>query len=277
MLNRLKKFLLRWVIPSGIHGLYVRAKTSRKSGAWGPLSAPGFQVHLESASQATLFHLRTAVRGEILWVSTDKLRSWTAEAFTPEQHPCVRYFLEGKASLEAFYKLYHPKNSLERVFIFGCREDAGAIPEIRPSGLSELTGFHRLFPWSSREVKSHWVGGGVGMEVTSLEWARKSLVKNGIWFGQYESNPSYWLFVNDETEEEEDFRVLLLDGNHRAAFLAHQQWPLIPMAQSDRAEVRISDLESWPGVMDGSFTKEEARVLFTAFFRPVQEELLPGW
>jgi hypothetical protein len=42
-------------------------------------------------------------------------------------------------------------------------------------------------------------------------------------------------------------------------------------------EVRLSELDSAPGVLDGSYTKEEARLVFMAYFRDPHEVLLPDW
>ncbi len=48
------------------------------------------------------------------------------------------------------------------------------------------------------------------------------------------------------------------------------------MATGDR-EIRLSDLEHWPGVLEGSFTAEEARSVFMAFFRSPDDSLASGW
>jgi len=269
--------LIKWVIPTGIFSLYLRARFRGKKGMWGPLDGPGTQVRLNSANQATLFQLRKAVRGEIVWISVDKVRTDMAKALTPQQHPYVRFFAEGKACLEEFFKLNHPRNSLESVFVFGSREDVGAIPEKsrRDARGNQL---YRKLPWSSETLaESQWIGGSVGWEIEQLERIKRSVTKKGLWIEQNALEPGFWLFVNDETGGLEDFRVVLWGGNHRVAVLAYLQWPLIPMSPSGRTEVRLSDLETWPGVIDGSFTKEEARICFMAFFRSPDEGLLPGW
>lgn len=279
MVYRIKLFLLRWIIPSGIHQLYVRLTAERNGGSWGPLGQPAVQVSYKSASKSNLLQIRTAIRGDILWIPKDKLRTIMAKALTLEQHPYLRYYSEGRNSIERFFRLNHPNDSFEHVFIFGGRRGVGVKPEIVrseyfESGDPEI----RLFPWSNeRLTRSQWVNGSASMEMAQLETVRKSIMKNGMWIGKYELNPRFWLLVNDETEESEDYRAIILGGNHRVAFLVHQKWCLLPMVSSERAEVRLSDSRSWPGVIDGSFSREEARAVFLSFFRSPEESLLPGW
>ena len=79
-------------------------------------------------------------------------------------------------------------------------------------------------------------------------------------------------------KDNDDFRIVLLNGNHRTAVLAHLDWELIPVhPQAGYHPVRLSDLAQWPGVMDGQFTQKAAGKVFEALFRPRHQQLLPGW
>ncbi len=287
MSRRVKDFLRSWVIPPKVNDSYVAVKrigTGRSPQIFfrGPLGEPGRRVNPESAVPATLYDLRVAVSGDISWVPVEKIRAETAVALNLEQHHYVRYFRDGRDSLESFYNLHQPKNLTEFFSSDGLRDDVGRLPTNVVGG--EL---FRITPWS----KVSWdfsVGGQlVGpadnidllQRVDRLDRVKASVEKHGMWMALASPEPNVsQLLINDESEEPDDFRVVLGEGNHRSAFLAYAGWSLIPMSHHPlRQEVRLSDLGNWPGVLDGSFNNEEARAFFFAFFRDPHDVLFPDW
>lgn len=92
-------------------------------------------------------------------------------------------------------------------------------------------------------------------------------------------SPSYFVLINDCGPDTE-YRVVLVQGAHRTAALAFLGWGLVPMTPEfaySAPEVCLSDMDRWPGVVDGAFSRESAELIFSAFFREEDEVLSPGW
>lgn len=283
---KIKRFIVGWVLPPNLFLTYLRVKEVFFGGAlWGPLDQAGELVEPDEANLASLKDLQSALPGDILWVPVEKVRTGSALALTAAQHPYIRYFREGKRSLERFYSLSQPKNSLEHCFEIATREDIGKVPDTWRVKKGEGQVF-RIYPWSQSftetSFQSSWAGPAnksrVGSEVSSLNKVKRSIDRHGMWMGTQKAEPSCWLLINDESEHLQDFRAVIHGGNHRVAYLAHREWPMIPMSLSaNHCEVRLSDLNRWPGVRDKSFSDKEARMMFLAFFRDPDRLLLHGW
>ncbi len=246
---------------------------------WGPLGVPSRRVEPGDALPATMKDLQTAVSGEILWVRPEKIRNAVAQGLTIQQHPYVRYYEDGSASLEAYYAQHQPKDSIGLVFAQGPRDEVGQV-----RGNLDDDYRVRLAPWFPEAIfpgASQWEGPLDGdkmfVEVRQLEKVKVSVEKHGMWIALKDPEPSYYLLVNDESLDEEDYRVIIDGGSHRVAFLAHSGWPLLPVSPAKHLEVSLSGLDQWPGVLDGSFTRDEARNFFMAFFPDPHENLLPNW
>lgn len=247
----------------------------------GPLGVPGRRVNPDFGFPTKLDNLRRARPGDTCWVAVEKIRCDYGAALTAEQHHFVRYFRDGKDSIAKFYDVHQPKNSMEFVFLgVGVwRDDVGHLPTTAEGGFWSN-------PWYSRRVLpgiSQWLGPAddeaLRMQVDRLDRVKASVEKHGMWMAHKSPEPTLsCLLIDDESGGPDDFRVLVGHGNHRLAFLGYAGWPEIPMSPLGlRNEVRLSDLENWPGVLDGSFTNEEARSFFLAFFRDPQDVLLPDW
>ena len=107
---------------------------------------------------------------------------------------------------------------------------------------------------------------------------RKSIERKGYIVRQ-EELPWFSLLLRDRDGEISDYRVLVMHGNHRVAVLAHLGWELIPMAPIPTMlpnEIRLSEINSWPGVLDGSYSINQATAVFLAFFRDAEEQIVPG-
>jgi hypothetical protein len=115
-------------------------------------------------------------------------------------------------------------------------------------------------------------------EADRLNRVLDSVRKVGYWLQQSDV-PTFQLLVDDSDRDRIDYSLLVISGNHRAAVLAFLGWDTIPMRVSPEQprEVRMSDLEYWPGVVDGGYSKEATVAYFRAFFRDPHEVLLPSW
>jgi hypothetical protein len=287
MSGRVKSFLRDWVIPPKFYVSFVAAKqvfsVRNPQFFYAPLGVPGRRMDPESAIPASLYDLRTAVPGDICWVPVEKIRTETAIALTAEQHPFVRYFRDGRDSLNRFYNLHRPNNSGELLFLGVWRDDVGRLATTVTGGEQfRLTPWSRGY-WDLSYKQNQWFGPAnhqkLSREASQLDRAKLSLEKHGLWMAYESPEPNFFeLLINDLSGGPDDFRVTQGEGKHRASFLAYSGWPMIPMSpQHPSQEVRLSDVENWPGVLDGRFTKEEARAFFLAFFRDPHGILLPDW
>jgi len=115
-------------------------------------------------------------------------------------------------------------------------------------------------------------------EAQRLDKILKSVQKRGYILNHAEL-PWFSVLLNDSENGIPDYRVLVQHGNHRVAVLAHLGWELIPMAPLPTMlvnEIRLSDIGNWPGVLEGTFSIDEAKARFMAFFRDVEEGIIPG-
>lgn len=231
---------------------------------------------------ASIQDLRTAVSADWLWVPLKKIRSHRAQIFSAEQHPYVRYFRDGLGGMEKFFTLDTPVTPRGYLFMTEARQ----VLVNRSIDLSSA----RVWPWASLTVtlpepptfpywragpktKSHMLAQAERLDGILRSVRRKGyIVKHG-------DIPWYSLLLKDHREKILDYRVLVQHGNHRVATLAHLGWELIPMAPLPTMlinEVRLSEIERWPGVLDGTFSISEAEARFMAFFRDIEEDILPG-
>jgi hypothetical protein len=270
------------MIPPKFFVLYLRAKNGSKTqSATGRPELTADRLNPDLARAASLYDLRVAKEGEIVWVQVSDIRNRTSVALSQEQNHFVRYFRDGRQSLERFYELHQPRSALDHVFLKSDRLD-GTQPS-QPI---------RVFPWSNiiHELtstgfpKSQWFGpvndDFLNHEVTRLDRVFHSVTELG--FRAIEGDlPTYTLMINDEGNGEPQYRVIGEgQGTHRTAFLSYLGWPLIPLTPDPSvgpAEVRLASLGNWPGVLDGEFSVEEAREIFLAFFREPHDILLSDW
>jgi len=100
-------------------------------------------------------------------------------------------------------------------------------------------------------------------------------IRNRGFFPGIDGLPTFFLLLRDEGAAEVDFRVVITHGNHRLVALSALGWESVPMTPGPTilsGEIRLSDIEQWPGVVSGELSTDEARRLFLAFFRNPNEE-----
>ena len=235
-----------------------------------------------SSAGASLHQLRTATSNDWLWVPLEKIRSFRAQVFSADQHPYSRYLRDGIVGMEEVFKLDRPVTPDEYLFI---GDECSVKADVHLGSTS-----NRVWPWANLSVmlpeapsfpfwragpktKSHMLD-----EAQRLDKILKSVQKRGYILNHAEL-PWFSVLLNDSENGISDYRVLVQHGNHRVAVLAHLGWELIPMAPLPTMlvnEIRLSDIGNWPGVLEGTFSIDEAKARFMAFFRDVEEGIIPG-
>lgn len=224
--------------------------------------------------EASLESLRHAMTHDVVWVSLSKVRSKYALGITKEQNILVRYLTYGFVDLSRFYALHQP-STLSQLFF---------LPEgtLVDAPISAKT---RIWPWAPRPLRDSRVGPGPVKKSLAVKTSRRinktlrSVEKRG-YFVTKTDNPSYFLLTDDVLSGDNDYRVVLKRGNHRIAILSYLGWKRVPLSPIDYLtcpEVCLSDIDRWPGVVDGTFSRDSAERLFLAFFRDEHKPLLPGW
>lgn len=263
--------------------LGVQATKELGSGAKGKNGArEGQRVDTDKAVAATLDELLVATHNQLLWLPIERVRMRIGIGFSRPQNPFVRYLFDGAESLQRYYELHQPRNPLEAAFL---RRESYGSKVVNQSPKS------RNMPWSSVAVNDFPpVGFGnqffgpahperVAVEAKRLNTLLRSITQDGYWVSKA-SRTDYVVLVDDSTPRTRDYRVIVQEGNHRIAVLAYLGWSLIPLTPKHSYSgiaVYLSDLNRWPGVLDGTFTNPEARDMFLAFFRDTASKFLPGW
>lgn len=275
-------FVADWIFPPKARAIvqHVKKKIRRRCNK-SPFLTGGFQLYEEQGQNpASLHELRTARPGDVLWVPLENIRSVLAGAYSWEQNHYVRYLRDGAVSLQRFYDFHQPRNPMEMLFL-----ETGDADDAVSTSTEKLWDppWQRLRVFSSAQVLDNQWFGPVSSkrfdeEIRRTNEVLQSITESGLWFKNWD-NISYWLLVLDSDEGEPQYRVILADGNHRVAVLVHLGWRMIPMEplMDFVGEVRLSDIEEWPGVLDGTYSIHSAEKYFRAFFREPHEVFLPGW
>ena len=167
---------------------------------------------------------------------------------------------------KSFNKCHKPESAVGAVFIS------------RDTNSGRTPGLVRHLPWDNvdwivpagPDNPNQWIGPVsktfLRAQIRRLSEILTSITRYGFWMS-YPDHPECVLLIDDASAGPDDYRVILLSGNHRTALLAYLGWSLIPMRPILHArETRLSSLNHWPGVVDGSFTKQTAEAIFKVFF-----------
>lgn len=132
----------------------------------------------------------------------------------------------------------------------GWRDDPADVPDI-------ITFFSARGILRSRIVE----------EFRWLEQCLDSIRKNGYQPGRFSGDPKTRRLVAADGQ----VRHVVHDGNHRLAVLAALGVRRLPVRYVPLMTVHEPDLPGWPGVVAKSFTTDDARRIFRAYFaeRPV--------
>ena len=274
IVRQIRAFIARWLLPPGVTEVLLQ-----KIRVFRP------NVKSKKSCRELDFHtfLKYGTRDEVASFPVKDLRYQGGRSFSINQHHFVRFFKDGELTLSRFYDLHQPKNVAEEHFIYNM---AGTTTTYLPP-----IGF---LPWILSEQKflgekslteshGHQAYGPVSRKKVLLEAKRlrtilESINKHGYvpeLFGGY---PVGTLLVND-IKTPATQRFLLAGGQHRVAALSYLGYTELLVtfeAQSPRV-IRISEIEIWPGVTSGIFSKELAVTIFNSYFRDDNIELLAGW
>lgn len=217
---------------------------------------------------------------KVIWVPIQKIVSSKGQAFSSEQHHFVRYLKSGLDEFETFYRIHQPKTALQAHFIYE------TFPDQPPTKGLDVPWHHADLTKTVTPVRFPEQFGPVSalelsVEALRLDNLQRSFLRSGFLKELESSLRGKTITSRLLLHTNGDFRVMILQGNHRTAVLAHLGWEQIPTqlvgSVWNLPPVRLGDLEQWPGVVDGRFTRETARAIFEAFFRPRHETLLPEW
>jgi hypothetical protein len=154
--------------------------------------------------------IRFAKVTDIVWVPLEKVRANRALAFTVEQHPFLRYFQGDCDSLESFAAHSQPKDAMEWAFLESSRRRVGV--------LADPLGRGRPYPWgedSPLDTKHFFFPVFADRDAKALCRVKASVDKWGFRLLRQNPEPIYLFLYNDEADV--DYRVLVLEGNHRVS------------------------------------------------------------
>lgn len=270
LLKRPQRWFLRWFGGPNLLAAISSIRSFRNGsvGNEGPTRVR-YSPHSE-VPPSSLDDLQGATTEDWLWVPLAQIRSLRGQIFSREQHPYVRYFHYGFEGLREYFDFDEPKNISSFFFI----EDQ---IDLEPKSPLQTSG---IWPWSNIAVRfaapdpSIWRAGpksddDLAAEARRLDRILASVERNGFMIKQGEL-PQYFLLLRDSAGEIVDFRAIVAKGKHRVAALAYLGWELIPMEPTRaymQIEVRLSEIARWPGVVNGTFSIEEATAIFLSFFQ----------
>lgn len=99
-------------------------------------------------------------------------------------------------------------------------------------------------------------------EFQRLSFISGSIASNGYKVSDFRSYPTGNLMLTKNNE----WAVLIDDGNHRVSALGVYHYAKTPIVLNPSKTIRWSDAESWPAVQQGAMTAKEARQVFDRIF-----------
>lgn len=116
------------------------------------------------------------------------------------------------------------------------------------------------------DIITHFSDSGIPMPMILKEYgwlhsAYQSIISNGY-------NPEVWGYPKARLffKENGEAAYLMLDGNHRLSVLSTLGFSSLLLDHYPSDAVRNIDIDSWQGVRNGFFTKEDAVNIFEAYF-----------
>ncbi len=273
-MGQFRNFVGHWLVPPGLTEILQQIicifRPDKKS--------------KKSRSEINFYtYLKYGTSDEIAAFPVKDLRYQGGTSFSINQHHFVRFFEGGKLELERFYDRHQPKNVLEEHFIYNMAGTTTTyIPPVgfMPWRLSEEKYLGEFF---LNESHGHQAYGPVSPKKVSLEAKRlsktlKSINKHGYVPELFDGYPAGTLLINDINSTVTQ-RFLISGGQHRVAalsYLGYTELLVTFLPQAPRV-IRISEIETWPGVASGVFSKELAFNIFNSYFRDENTKLLEGY
>jgi hypothetical protein len=211
----------------------------------------------------------------LLPIATAKLRYSGGLAYTYEQHHFMQYYLEGPKALTRFYQRHQPVDLLERHFL-QASQSAGlprdGYPWIWPGGprRNVARGEEGLGLEHGRQQYGPATPEKIALEARRLDQIHRSIRDNG-YLSRLSGYPRGYFLVDGLG----DWVFHVKGGQHRVAAMAHLAYPHIPASfHPDHPRVVCAaDVDRWPMVRSGQVTRDEALLIFKAYFRPVHSRI----
>lgn len=276
----LRHFFVSWLLPPRVtYQLQKTVGNKFSKRATIPLTTDDLQ------------ELRFVTQAGPYWIPIERLRYSTGVSFTTHQHHFLRYLDSGEHALQSFYDTFQPSSALEALFLE--RRD-----KFDPNSLVGLRDLNYRLPWHPwsptapprQDENELPISAGAQtwgpvsdakfrLETSRLTSLRQSIQKHRFDWYRMSDDIAVYLLLDDAEGLDVNWCAVVINGGHRVALLAHEGHQFCPVTFSRDwpREVRLSDLDSWPGVVDGRFSSETAHHAFKAFFREPNKILLRGW
>ena len=204
---------------------------------------------------------------EIINIELKKLKYFGGISFVQNQHHFIKYY-EDRKSLDSFYSNHCPKSIFASHYINGHKDDKKKLPWLNQNysdakgeyGLSLNHGIQSYGPVTKQKLK---------LEKKRLDLSLKSIQSNGYLISK-ELPKGYFL-----VSESKEWVFLVVSGKHRVAALAHLNWKILPVILEPGLPRIINevDINNWPGVKQGVFSQDEARMIFLTYFRSPDQQI----
>jgi len=272
IMRQIKHFVSLWLIPPGLTEILAKQlqKMRRNRGK----SLIGYkELDFEILK-------KYGTRSEVASFPIENMRYQGGRRFSIDEHHMVRFYDEGDSALRNFYEMHQPKNCLEEHFCYNNADmssivlpPVGLLPWSRQrkkffgeKGLSEAHGHQAYGPASEKKIN---------LEAKRLTRILESINRYGYQPELFGGYPRGQLLVDDaNTPVRQHF--LISSGQHRLAALSYLGFgdTFITFEAWLPREIRISDIDNWPGVSVGTFTKEVAQKIFYTYFAAKSSNLL---
>ena len=177
-----------------------------------------------------------------------------------------------KSSIFKFFENHHPKNLAELFFL-----DIKKLQINSKSRLDKLSQYTSFYPWHHKYPQKFLIPGMFGPKDISFPKSRFVRLKNLIFLIRK------YGFKADESDKisgykllkDDDYRSVITAGAHRASVLKSlfsDEYKYLDVSYDNLRvkekffDVRLSDINIWPGVKSGYISREEAEELFMSFF-----------
>ena len=270
----IRRILLYWILSPGLASIVVKMKKLHKSSpredVVNNFKEPDFKIWLKYGTDrdAHAFPL-------------ENIRYQGGISFSKSQHHFVKYYENGVLSLRQFFQMHQPNNVLEAHFLYNdivieSPPPLRSLPwQIRTTickgeaGLTAMHGYQAFGPVTDKKIS---------VEAKRLDTLLKSINKFGYFPELFDGHPRGYLLVDDLNSPNRQ-HFIISGGQHRVAVLSYLGFTeiLLNFEPTLPREIKASDIENWPGVKTGAYSKKLAYKIFYSYFRGENLNLLKNW
>ena len=276
IVEQIKRVLLYWILSPGLKSVILKVlKNFHKS---------SLKEHTTNKFRELDFNiwLKYGTHQDIHAYPLQSIRYQGGISFFRSQNHFVRYYEAGKSSLTQFYEMHQPNNILEAHFLYNDFDikspppPRGLLPwQIRATtfkgenGLTAIHGHQAFGPVSNKKIS---------MEAKRLDNLLKSINRFGYVPELFDGYPRGYLLIDDINSSSRQHFVIS-GGQHRVAVLSYLGFTeiLLQFEPTYPREIKASDIENWPSVKTGAYSKILAYKIFYSYFRDENLNLLENW